>query len=97
MNLITIVIIIIAWFFIVLSPAAKLAYEDELNKTEEKRGTSIFPGLPFMPLIAIMLMYAINYFFEPIGTYVLLVSHLIFLLMALYSIIYWSIKLKKSN
>jgi len=39
MELITIIIIIVAWISIVLAPAAKLAYEDELNKTEEKRGT----------------------------------------------------------
>ena len=54
MELITIIIIIVAWISIVLAPAAKLAYEDELNKTEEKRGTSIFPGIPFMPMLGIM-------------------------------------------
>ena len=56
---------------------------------------SIFPGIPFMPMLGIMLMYAINYYFESVGTYILLVSHIIFFLMSVYSITYWIIKLKK--
>ena len=95
MELTTILTIIIAWFVIVIAPASKLAYEDKLNKTEEKRGTSISPGIPFMPVFAIILMYAINYFFESVGTYILLITHIIFLFMATYSIISWGFKLKK--
>ena len=94
MEILTILVIIIAWCFIVIAPAAKLAYEDELNKSEIKRGTSIFPGIPVMPIFAIIIMYTCNYFFDPIGTYILLASHILFLLASLYSIIYWTIKLK---
>lgn len=91
MELLTIFIIIIAWCFFVFAPAARLAYEGEINKSEEKRGISIFPGLPCMPMFAIMIMYVINYFFDPIGTYISLVLHITLFLIAVYSIIYWTI------
>ena len=95
MEILTIFIIIISWCFIVIAPSAKKAYENELNKSEIKRGTSIFPGIPVMPILAIMIMYASNYYFESVGTYVLLILHMLFFIVALASIIYWTIKLRR--
>jgi hypothetical protein len=97
MGILTIFIIIISWCLIVFAPAAKLAYEDRLIISAKKRGVSIFPGLPVMPIFAIVLMYVSNYFYYPIGTYVFLSVHTLLLFFSAVYIMYWTLKLKKHS
>jgi hypothetical protein len=93
MEILTILIIFIAWFFeLVIAPMSKLSYDDELNKSEKKRGISVSPFLLVFPLTAIALMYVINYFNDPIGTYIFLSVHGFLLLSSIASATYWDLK-----
>lgn len=81
----------------IFASAAKLAYEDHISGAEKKRGVSFFPVIPLMPVSAIGLKYACDYFFYPIGTYVVLSVHLLLLSYAILYSMHWTKKINNPD
>ena len=78
-----------AWFALVLAPAGQLSIEDTKANVpeEERRGVSIFPGIPVGPLFFWGLSYVVDIFFDPWGTLTILFLHIVIFIVASYVIV----------
>ncbi len=52
--------LLLSWCIIVIAPGFKTAYDDRDLPEDKKRGVSIFPGIPFMPILVGMIAYLSN-------------------------------------
>ena len=77
------------WLAIVVAPLFEYAVEDARAGVPEdsRRGVSIFPGNPFMPLLFWGLAYGIDLFFSPWGTITIGGMHAIALAWAIFVIV----------
>ncbi len=97
MNIILPVVIFVSWFAFVLVPAGRLAVEDARNNLpkDKRRGTSILPGFPVLPLIAWGGAVAVDYFIAPWGSWTFLGIHGVLLLISLSLIIRDVLRLRR--
>ena len=84
MSVLLPLVLFLSWFAFSLVPAGKLAIEDELNHAPEdkRRGTSIFPGFPVMPLLYWGLAWLIDRLAPTWGTRIFLVLHVLLFIVS---------------
>ena len=87
--------LLLSWCIIVMAPAAKLAYEDHDLPEDKRRGVSVFPGLPFMPLLVGVLAYSANRFISAWIALVILSANVVLTIWAVVYIVYWLRRLTK--
>ena len=85
MNILLPIIIFVAWLAALVVPAGKLAIEDaERGVPEDKRrGTSIMPLFPIIPMIMWAATWLLNRIFPIRGTLAMLWLHVTILLLSL--------------
>ncbi len=78
MQLILLPVILLAWFLASIVPAGRLAIEDELRgvPSDSRRGVSIMPIFPVLPLIIWGIGWASTVLISGIVSGVLLYSHI---------------------
>lgn len=88
MSILLPVVLFFSWLVFVFVPAGQLAIEDEQNgvPANKRRGTSIFPGFPVMPLIFWGTAWLIDLVVAP-GSRIILVLHVILLIVSVIVII----------
>ncbi len=88
------VLVFVAWFVIVVSPAARYAYEDRALPEGRRRGSSIFPGWPVMPILfsAPVIIAGVDHW---VAT-VIVVAHAGVLALCVVNIVYWIVRLRAS-
>ena len=52
--------LLLSWCIIIIAPGFKTAYDDRDLPEDKKRGVSIFPGVPFMPILVGIVAYFSN-------------------------------------
>jgi len=74
-------VLFLSWLAFVLVPAVKLAIEDEINEIPEqqRRGTSIMPVFPILPLILWGIAWLLNRMIASWTTWCILIGHLLLL------------------
>ncbi|MES2694445.1 MAG: hypothetical protein V4773_13300 [Verrucomicrobiota bacterium] len=84
MTLLLPIVLFLAWITIILAPAARLAVEDARAAVPEtkRRGVSIFPGIPVMPLAMWGLAALLDMIIGPWGSICLLWLHVAALFVA---------------
>jgi len=87
--------LLLAWFIILIAPASKLAYEDRDLPEDKKRGVSILPGLPIMPIFVGIFAYFSNRYLSTWVAIGILGVNAALAVWALADIVYWARKLKK--
>jgi len=61
-----VLVVIVAWYLVVVQAASRVAVEEMTNPlpNQQKRGTSIFPTLPVMPVVFVGAALAVDAAFE---------------------------------
>lgn len=97
MQLLLLPVILIAWLLAIITPAGRLAIEDETNGVSEdqRRGTSIMPVFPILPILIWGLGWAGASYVSPRIPQILLISHLILMLVSAVMIISAEIRLRR--
>ena len=97
MSIVLPIVIFVSWLTFLLVPAGRLAIEDERNNVpkDKRRGTSVLPGFPILPLIAWGVAVAVDHFIPPWGLCVFLGIHGILLVASLAIIARDLLRLKK--
>ncbi len=52
--------LLLSWCIIVIAPGFKTAYDDRDLPEDKKRGVSIYPGIPIMPIFVGIITYLSN-------------------------------------
>ena len=88
MSVLLPIVLFISWFLFTITPAGKLALEDEINGVppDKRRGTSIFPGFPVVPLVLWGVARLIDQVMSPWGTNSFLLVHLVLLSISVFII-----------
>ncbi len=85
-------LVFVAWFVIVVAPAARFAYEDRALPTERRRGVSILPGWPVMPILfsAPVIIAGVDHWTATL----IVVAHGGLLALAAVNIVFWTVRLR---
>lgn len=91
------IVIFIAWFAAFLAPAGRLAIEDTLGGVPEgkRRGTSILPGFPLVPIFMWGLAWALDLAIAPWGSISFMALHLALLGLAVFVIVRDVVRLRR--
>lgn len=84
-----------AWLLVSLAPAARKAFEDRDRPPGERRGTSILPAFPVLPLLACGLLYLVGA--DSRAALVIVGLHAAALVAALIEITRWALKLRRAR
>lgn len=97
MQALLLLVILIAWLLAIITPAGRLALEDEVNGVSEdrRRGTSIMPVFPFLPIIIWGAGWVSASYISPRIPGLLLISHLILMLVSALVIVRDVIRLRR--
>jgi hypothetical protein len=97
MQVLLLPVILIAWLLAIITPAGRLALEDEMNGVSEDRhrGTSIMPVFPFLPIIIWGVGWLGASYISPQIPSLLLVSHLILMVVSALVIVRDVIRLRR--
>ena len=89
--------IFVSWFAFLLAPAGRLAIEDEQRNVpkEKRRGVSIFPGIPVLPLVAWGAAVSVDHFLPPWGSRIFLGIHSALLVISLSVIARDTVRLRR--
>ena len=82
-----------SWFVFVVAPAARLAYEDRDLPKERRRGVSILPAWPLLPLIILVPIYFLG-FRHPLAL-IVAAGHVVLLAASLGYIALWTARLHR--
>lgn len=93
--LIQVLLAFVSWFFAAIAPAARMAFEDRDLPQEKRRGTSIFPLWPLMPLLMLSPVPLVGS--RHIVSIVLFALQLLLLLAAVGNIAYWTVRHRRAG
>ena len=88
MKILLPVILLLSWFFFALTLQGKIAIEDEMNgiPKDKRRGTSILPLFPIIPLVLWSIAWLLDRVISPWGSWSFLILHSILLLASIFII-----------
>ena len=89
MNILLPLILCLSWLTIAIAPAGRLAIEDEQKGVpdDKKRGTSICPTFPVIPLILWGIAWILDRVISPWGARIFITLHLVLFIFALFILI----------
>jgi hypothetical protein len=85
----------IAWFFVVITPLGPLGYQDRALPAEKRRGVSIFPGWPLLPLLFLAPMPLLGG--QHLVTRIISWLHAVLLVGALAYLAYWIVRGRRAG
>ena len=90
-----VVLALVSWFVAALVPVAKVEYEDRALPAERRRGVSIIPGWPLMPLLlsAPVLVFGAAH----VVARAIAVLHVLLLVAAAVYVGYWKVRLRRAG
>ncbi len=88
--------LLLSWCIIVIAPGFKTAYDDRDLPEDKKRGVSIFPGIPFMPIFVGIIAYLSNRYLSTWIAIGILAVNAALAAWALVYGVYWLRKWRKS-
>ncbi len=97
MNILAPIILFVTWLAIVIAPLYSYALEDLKNGVpkDQRRGVSIFPGFPFMPLMFWGLAWLIDLWISAWGTRVIALGHAAIFIFAVFMIVRNIMRIRK--
>jgi|GEM_PF-4171913 len=97
MQALLLLVILIAWLLAIITPAGRLAIEDEMNgiSADQRRGTSIMPVFPILPVVIWGLGWVGATYVSPRIPELLLISHLILIVFSAILILGAVIRLRR--
>ena len=97
MQVLLLPVILVAWLLAIITPAGRLALEDEMNGVSEdsRRGTSIMPVFPFLPIVIWGVGWVGASYLSPRIPGFLLASHLILMMVSALIIVRDVIRLRR--
>jgi hypothetical protein len=90
-----VVLALVSWFFVVVAPLARLAFEDRNVPERKGRGVSILPGWPLMPILFLAPMPFLGA--RHLVLRIIAVFHVVLLVWALGYIAYWANRTRKER
>ncbi len=88
--------LLLSWCIIVIAPGFKAAYDDRDLPEDKKRGVSIFPGIPIMPILVGIIAYLSNRYLSTWIAIGILAVNAAWAAWALVYGVYWLRKWRKS-
>ena len=86
-----------AWIFITLAEMAEKAVAAVKQGKKEWGGVSIMPGIMFMPIFFLLIALAVNFFWPPIGFWIVGSLHSLAGVLALGYVVYAIIYVKRNE
>jgi hypothetical protein len=82
-----VVLALVSWLFVVVAPLARLVLEDRNVPERKRRGVSILPGWPLMPILFLAPMPFLGA--RHLVLRIIAIVHVVLLVWALGYIVYW--------